>query len=214
MSITNTKKTVSEAVIKRLPRYYRCLLNLEHLGMNKVSSKNLAEMLDITASQVRQDFCCFGGFGQQGYGYVVPKLREALGEILGLNSNYNLIIVGGGNIGRALANYRGFKNDGFNINAVFDINPDAIHIDGIPVFGMESLSDYLKNNPTDIAIIATQRIAAQSVCNTLVELGIRSIWNFAPVKLEAPQDVVVENINMIESLFVLTYRMTNKTTES
>ncbi|MEG1509677.1 MAG: redox-sensing transcriptional repressor Rex [Clostridia bacterium] len=205
-----SKKIVSQAVIKRLPRYYRHLESLEKQGIQKVSSGTLAQLLDITASQVRQDFCNFGGFGQQGYGYDVVTLKEELANIMGLNKTYNMIIIGVGNIGRALANYTGFKKEGFNINAIFDIAD--INTDGLSVnfYKMSELQNYVKNNAVDIAVISTQGKVAQDVCNEIISYGVKHIWNFAPIDLSVPEDVIIENISMSESLYVLSYKMTNK----
>lgn len=205
-----SEKVISEAVVKRLPRYYRYLEHLEQEGVTKVSSSKLAQLLGVTASQVRQDFCNFGGFGQHGYGYDVANLRTKLGEILGLDREYNMIIIGAGNIGRALAGYKSFAGEGFKIRALFDIDVREKSVGGIPVYSMEQLSDYVKSNKCDIAVIATQKGVADDIAARLVALGIKSIWNFAPIDLDVPDDVSVENIAMSESLYVLSYRMKNK----
>ena len=201
---------ISEAVIKRLPRYYRHIKHLADSGVTRVSSTKIADVLNITASQVRQDLCNFGGFGQQGYGYDVVKLKNELAVILGLDKDYDMIIVGAGNIGRALAGYKGFRDDGFYVRALFDIDPRCTSINGIKVYEMDSLEAYLKQNNVDIAIIATQKDSAKSVADALIDGGVKSIWNFAPVELEVPKDVCVENISMSESLYVLSFRNKNK----
>lgn len=203
-------KVISEAVVKRLPRYYRYLEHLEQEGVNKVSSGRLAQLLGVTASQVRQDFCNFGGFGQHGYGYDVANLKKKLAEILGLDRKYDMIIVGAGNIGRALAGYKNFSGEGFTVRALFDIEVRDKEIGGIPVYSMETLADYVKENGCDIAVIATQKGVAADIADRLVALGVKSIWNFAPIDLDLPDDVAVENIAMSESLYVLSYRMKNK----
>lgn len=204
------KIMISEAVIKRLPRYYRHIKHLADSGVTRVSSNKIANVLNITASQVRQDLCNFGGFGQQGYGYDVIKLKNELAAILGLDKEYDMIIVGAGNIGRALAGYKGFRDDGFYIKALFDIDPRCSSINGIKVYEMDFLEAYVKENNVDIAIIATQKDAAKSVAYSLISCGVKSIWNFAPVEFEVPDDVSVENISMSESLYVLSYRSKNK----
>ena len=204
------KKIISEAVIKRLPKYYKQLQHLQEQGIEKVSSSTIANLLGITASQVRQDFYNFGGFGQQGYGYDVESLKNSLARILGLEHEYNMIIIGAGNIGTALANYPGFIREGFKIKALFDIQPRVESIGNIPVYSMYDLKKYLDKNEVDIAVITTQKNAAASVANEVVSLGIKNIWNFAPIQLKVPDDVIVENISMSESLFVLSYRMNNK----
>ena len=203
-------KVISEAVVKRLPRYYRYLEHLQQEGVTKVSSGKLAQLLGVTASQVRQDFCNFGGFGQHGYGYDVANLKKNLAEILGLDKQYNMIIIGAGNIGRALAGYKNFAGEGFIVRALFDIDVRDKSVGGIPVYSMETLSDYIKEHGCDIAVIATQKGVAADIAARLVALGVKSIWNFAPIDLDLPDDVAVENIAKTESLYVLSYRMKNK----
>ena len=183
------EKTVSPAIIK-----------------TKVSSKVIAQLMDITASQVRQDFCSFGGYGQQGYGYDVKKLKAELENIMGLNKRHNMIIIGAGNIGRALAGYKGF-GDGFKVTAVFDIAPEGIDLKDVQVLPMSGLKEYCAENKVDIAVIATPRSAAADVAQAVVDAGVKNIWNFAPTELDLPGDVVVENISMSESLYVLSYYM-------
>ena len=203
------RKGISEAVIKRLPKYYRQIKMLDDANVERVSSSTLAEILGITASQVRQDFYNFGGFGQQGYGYDVKNLRSEIAQILGLDKDYNMIIVGAGHIGQALTGYKGFAKEGFHIKALFDINVQEKTYNGVPVLQMFNLQDYLKENQIDIAVIATQADSAEDVARELIKNGIKSIWNFAPIDLKVPKDVVVENISMSESLFVLRYRSKN-----
>ncbi len=203
-------KVISEAVIKRLPRYYRYLEHLEQEGVSKVSSGTLASLLGVTASQVRQDFCNFGGFGQHGYGYDVGYLKRKLAEILGLDRQYDMIIVGAGNIGRALAGYKNFAAEGFKVRALFDIEVKDPFVGDVPVYKIDKLAEYVKENGCDIAVIATQKNVASDVASQLVALGVKSLWNFAPIDLEVPKDVAVENIAMSESLYVLSYRMKNQ----
>ena len=204
-------KGISEAVIKRLPKYYRQIKMLDDANIERVSSSTLAEILGITASQVRQDFYNFGGFGQQGYGYDVKNLRKEIAQILGLDQEYNMIIVGAGHIGKALTGYKGFAKEGFHIKALFDINVQEKVYNDVPIYHMFNLQDYLKENQIDIAVIATQADSAEDVARELIKNGIKSIWNFAPIDLKVPKDVVVENISMSESLFVLSYRSKNRT---
>ena len=203
-------KVISEAVIKRLPRYYRYLEHLEQEGVSKVSSGTLASLLGVTASQVRQDFCNFGGFGQHGYGYDVGYLKRKLAEILGLDRQYDMIIIGAGNIGRALAGYKNFAAEGFKVRALFDIEVKEPFVGDVPVYKIDKLAEYVKENGCDIAVIATQKNVASDVASQLVALGVKSLWNFAPIDLEVPKDVAVENIAMSESLYVLSYRMKNQ----
>ena len=201
------KKNISGAVIKRLPRYYHCLKELSNDGIQKISSNVISGKLNVTASQVRQDFSNFGEFGQQGYGYDVEYLKNQMAKILGLNKEYNAIIIGGGNIGKALANYQGFKSEGFNILAVFDINPESVKLKNIPVLNVDKLKEYLQNNKIDICIIATDKESAKETAAKAVKFGICAIWNFAPIELYFGENVAVENINMSESLFMLAYNM-------
>ena len=203
-------KVISEAVIKRLPRYYRYLEHLEQEGVSKVSSGMLASLLGVTASQVRQDFCNFGGFGQHGYGYDVGYLKRKLAEILGLDRQYDMIIIGAGNIGRALAGYKNFAAEGFKVRALFDIEVKDPFVGDVPVYKIDKLAEYVKEHGCDIAVIATQKNVASDVASQLVALGVKSLWNFAPIDLEVPKDVAVENIAMSESLYVLSYRMKNQ----
>lgn len=205
-----SKKEISEAVIKRLPKYYRQIKMLDDANVERVSSSTLAEILGITASQVRQDFYNFGGFGQQGYGYDVKNLRKEIAAILGLDREYNAIIIGAGHIGKALAGYKGFVKEGFHIKALFDINVQEKSFNDIPIYHMYNLEDYLKENEVEIAIIATQVDSAEDVAREVIKNGIKAIWNFAPIDLKVPKDVVVENISMSESLFVLSYRAKNR----
>lgn len=203
-------RQVSQAVIKRLPRYYRHLKRLYADGVERVSSKKLADLMDITASQVRQDFSNFGGFGQQGYGYDVPRLIDELCEILGLDATHNMIVIGAGNIGRALAGYAGFRREGFYIKALFDVKSDVDNVDGVPLYLMDKFEAIVADVKPDVAVIATKSQGAQEAADRVVNAGIKSIWNFAPVNLDLPEDVTVEAINMSESLYVLSYKMRNK----
>lgn len=206
-------KTVSEAVIKRLPRYYRHLKRLQLSGVERVSSKRLAEFMDITASQVRQDFSNFGGFGQQGYGYDVSKLVDELREILGLAERHNIVIIGAGNIGRALAGYVGFQKEGFYVTALFDVDVKNTEIDGVPVYHIDEFERFVNSEKVDVAVIATKSDGALEVKDRIIKVGIKSIWNFAPVSLDVPDDVTVESINMSESLYVLSYKMKSGNTK-
>ncbi len=200
---------VSEAVIRRMPKYYRYLEDLEKSGVERVSSKELSQRMGLTASQIRQDFNCFGGFGQQGYGYNVSDLKREIMKILGLDRTYNVIIVGAGNIGQALANYTGFEKEGFFIKALFDINPKLIgmSIRDIMIYDLDSLEDFLEKNPIDIAVISTPKDKAQEVADRLTANGIRGIWNFAAVDVAVPRGVIAENVHLSDSLFTLSFRI-------
>lgn len=204
------RERISEAVVKRLPRYYHYLKELEREGISKVSSNIISGMLNITASQVRQDFSNFGEFGQQGYGYDVSFLKNQIANLLGLDREYNVVVIGGGNIGTALANYRGFLNEGFHVLAVFDLVPAAVHVkEGIEVLPVERFPEYAAAHTIDIAMIAVSAESAKEVGQLVIKNGIRAVWNFAPVDLYLGENVAVENINMSESLFMLSYKFKN-----
>ena len=206
------KSRVSDAVVRRLPMYYRHLRELEKAGVVRISSQELGERMSLTASQIRQDINCFGGFGQQGYGYHVSNLKERIAEILGLRHQYHVIIVGAGNIGRAVANYAGFPKEGFNIQAMFDVSPALVGIDvhGILVQPMEKLQAWLDAHKVDIAVLAVPKAVAQEITDRLVAGGVRAIWNFAPVDLSLPEGVAVNNVHLSDSLHILSYRMNEK----
>ncbi len=207
---------VSDAVIRRLPRYHRYLEELVRDGIKRISSKELGRRIGFTASQIRQDFNCFGGFGQQGYGYNVELLYNEIKKILGLNERYNTIIVGAGNLGQAIANYTNFRKRGFEVKALFDINPKLIglSIRGIEILDIDKMGEFVRDNDVKIAILCTPRENAQQVAETLVEYGIKSIWNFAPIDLDLPNDVIVENAHLSDSLYVLSYRMAEREKEN
>lgn len=206
------KSRVSDAVVRRLPMYYRHLRDLEKAGVVRISSQELGERMNLTASQIRQDINCFGGFGQQGYGYHVSNLKERIAEILGLRHDYHVIIVGAGNIGRAVANYAGFDKEGFHIQAMFDVSPALVGIDvhGVLVQPMEKLDIWLQSHQVDIAVLAVPRAHAQDTADRLVAGGVRAIWNFAPVDLTLPEGVAINNVHLSDSLHILSYRMNEK----
>ena len=208
-------KNISPAVIKRLPRYYRYLGDLLKSGIDRISSKELSERMQVTASQIRQDLNNFGGFGQQGYGYNVEYLYNEIAKILGLDKDYNLIIVGAGNLGTAITNYTDFAKRGFYVKQVFDIKPELIgkKIGDIEILGMDSLPDYIENNQVDIAAITVPKEMATETAAKLVKCGIKAIWNFAPVDLRLPKDVIVETIHLSETLMRLSYSLKNKGTK-
>ena len=203
------RKAISPAVIRRLPRYYRYLSDLQSEGVERISSGQLSKRMNVTASQIRQDLNNFGGFGQQGYGYNVAHLKEEIGKILYLDEEHNMIILGAGNFGRALAGYRRFEEKNFVIRAVFDVDPAVIGTDirGIPVMDMESLPEYLKEHDIEIAILTVPKDVAQEVTDILVENGIRGIMNFAHLDLEVPNEVTVESIHLSENMMELSYRL-------
>lgn len=202
-------KEISKAVINRLPRYYRYLGDLLEKDVVRISSKELSEKMKVTASQIRQDLNNFGGFGQQGYGYNVEYLHSEIGKILGLDTKYNLIIIGAGNLGQALANYTDFERRGFFVKSIFDISPKLIgtQIRGIDVRSAEELEEYINENKVDIAAITVPRSKAPQIASELAKWGIKGIWNFAPTDLNLPMDVTVENVHLAESLMKLSYRL-------
>ena len=206
------KSRVSDAVIRRLPMYYRHLRELEKAGVVRISSQELGERMNLTASQIRQDINCFGGFGQQGYGYHVTNLKEHIAEILGLRKQYHVIIVGAGNIGRAVANYPSFTKEGFGIQAIFDVSAALVGIDvhGTLVQPMEKLEGWLAAHQVDIAVLAVPAACAQDTADRLAKGGVRGIWNFAPVDLALPEGVAVNNVHLSDSLNILSYRMNEK----
>lgn len=201
------ERKISDAVIRRLPRYHRHLAALEKEGVERISSRRLSAELGLTASQIRQDLNCFGGFGQQGYGYSVPELRRELGRILGLQERYKIIIAGAGHIGRALLYYAGFKDEGFDMLAAFDVDEELIGqtVNDARVYHMDEMAVFIKNNQVDIGVIASPRQAAQQTADAMVENGIRAIWNFAPADIHTPEQVHVENVRLSDSLCVLSY---------
>lgn len=206
------EKKISLAVIKRLPRYYRYLGDLLDNGITRISSKDLSKRMNVTASQIRQDLNNFGCFGQQGYGYNVELLYEEIKKILGIDKQYNLIIIGAGNIGQALVNYVNFQKRGFNFIAMFDINPRLIGmtIRGIEIYDIDTLEDFLKKNNVDIVVLTLPKNNAVKVSKIIIDCGIRGIWNFSHVDLKTPPDVVVENIHLTDSMMTLSYKLNNK----
>lgn len=207
------RKDVPEVVARRLPRYYRYLGEQLEKGVTRISSGTLSEKMKVTASQIRQDLNRFGGFGQQGYGYNVYELHSAIGDILGLNNHYRIIIIGAGNVGRAVANYAGFKRRGFNIEAIFDIKPELIggSINDIPIFDVAGLREYCLEKHPHIAAIAIPKSSATEVVKVLEESGIAGIWNFSHVDFDC--EVPVESVHMSDSLMTLSYRISSNTKE-
>ncbi|MEG1483257.1 redox-sensing transcriptional repressor Rex [Clostridium sp.] len=201
------KKNISMAVIKRLPKYHRYLQELMRNDIDRISSKDLGEKIGFTASQIRQDLNCFGDFGQQGYGYNVKDLYNQISLILGLNKDYKTVIVGAGNIGQAIANYSRFAELGLFLKGIFDANPKmtGLRMMGIEIQDIDNMESFLQGNDIDIAMICVPRINAQKVCDILVAGGVKGIWNFAPVDLVVPEDVIVENVHLSESLLTLIY---------
>ena len=194
---------ISQAVIRRLPRYYRYLGELLENGVERISSNDLSKRMKVTASQIRQDLNNFGGFGQQGYGYNVKYLYTEIGKILGLEEDHNIIIIG------ALANYAAFEKRGFILKGIFDVNPrlEGVSIRGVPIRMMDGLKTFVQDNDVEIAVLTIPKDKAIEVANVLVENGVRAIWNFAHTDLNLPEYVIVENVHLSESLMQLSYNI-------
>ena len=210
------EKEISQAVIRRMPRYYRYLGELLDAGVERISSNDLSSRMNVTASQIRQDLNNFGGFGQQGYGYNVKYLYEEIGKILGLNTTHYVIIIGAGHLGQALANYVKFEKLGFVITALFDVDQKLIgtNVRGIPVLSIDELPDYVKNHTVDIATLTMRKSKDAQIANELVRLGLHAIWNFGQVDLELfDKDVIIENVHLSDSLMQLSYNTVKHTKE-
>lgn len=211
------EKSISQAVIRRMPRYYRYLGELLESGVERISSGDLSELMNVTASQIRQDLNNFGGFGQQGYGYNVQFLYEEIGKILGLDQTHNIIIIGAGNLGLAIANYMRFERLGFRIIGLFDVNPSLIgqNVRDITIRHINDLDTFCHENTVDIAALTMPKANADNIAHHLVELGIYAIWNFAHVDLSLEDErVVVENVHLSESLMQLSYNIAKNKNEN
>lgn len=201
------KSKISTAVIRRLPRYYRYLTDLEQKGTERISSGALSEAMRITASQIRQDLSCFGEFGQQGYGYNVANLCREIADILGISRGRRAILLGAGNLGRALMENFHFDQAGFELKTAFDVDPAIVHtsLAGVPVLDIRELEDYLQGHSTDVAVLTLPGRFAQNVTDQLVRCGVKGIWNFTNMELNVPKTTVVENVHFADSLLTLGY---------
>jgi len=210
------KRSISMAVIKRLPKYYRYLNELDSNDVNRISSKELSQKIGFTASQIRQDLNCFGDFGQQGYGYNVKELLYQIRVILGIDKEYNTIIIGAGNIGQAIANYTAFDRMAFNLKGIFDVNSKLIglKIRDIEIRDMDDLDGFLKGENIDIAIICVPKNRAQNVADIVTRNNVKGIWNFAPLDLKVEDNVIVENVHLSESLMTLSYLINEREKEN
>lgn len=202
-------KEISKAVISRLPRYYRYLGELLELGVERISSNELSSKMKVTASQIRQDLNNFGGFGQQGYGYNVKYLHSEIAKILGIDHNHNMIIIGAGNVGQAIANYSAFEKRGFIIKGIFDVNPrlEGLTVRGVEIRMIDELPEFIKENDIEIAALTIPKAKAKEVAAIVVDAGVKAIWNFAHTDLVVPKDVIVENVHLSESLMRLSYNL-------
>ncbi|MGN0614877.1 redox-sensing transcriptional repressor Rex [Ruminococcus flavefaciens] len=207
-----SKDSISNSVIRRLPRYYRFLGELEHNGYVRISSRELSEKMGLTASQIRQDFNCFGEFGQQGYGYNVSDLRLEIGKILGLDKQTPMILLGAGNLGKAIASHIDFHNKGFDLIGAFDVNPDIIgkEIGELKVRSTDELSTFCAENKPVAAILCVPMNAAEKLASTLIECGIKAFWNFTHYDLKVThKGIAVENVHLGDSLTTLSYGLNN-----
>ena len=210
---TMKKQNVSDAVIRRLPRYYRYLDDLHLKGSVRISSSVLGEKMRITASQLRQDLSCFGEFGQQGYGYNVDELRGEIGRILGVDQSHRIIVVGVGNLGRALIQNFRFNDTGFLLEAAFDVSPALVGTDiaGVPVLDTTELERFVPEHKPDVAVLTVPRAAAQQMADRLIGLGVRGFWNFTNVELSSQaENVRFEDVHFADSLLTLSYRITER----
>lgn len=207
------KENISDAVIRRLPRYYRQLNSLYSSGVVRISSHSLGQEMKITASQIRQDFSCFGEFGQQGYGYNVEELRTEIGHILGVDKNHHLIMIGAGNLGHALLQNFPFSQTGFTVDAAFDVSTSVVGkiINGVPIRSMDELDDFIRTHTVDVVSLTIPQHVAQKVADHLIALGIRGFWNFTNIELSSSDPAVqFENIHFADSLLTLSYRIANR----
>ncbi len=204
--------SISMSVIRRLPRYYRFLSELDEQKVDKISSTKLAAIMNVTASQVRQDLNCFGGFGQQGYGYSVSQLKNEIKKLLGLNNNYKAILIGAGNLGKAVAMHMDFEKLGIELIACFDNNDKKVglKLNDITVQPETELEDYCRNHQVDTAFLCIPRVCVENVLDKLYDLGIKNYWNFSHYDINAKySNTLVENVHLSDSLMTLCYRMNN-----
>lgn len=207
------KENISDAVIRRLPRYYRQLTDLCARGVVRISSLSLGQEMNITASQIRQDFSCFGEFGQQGYGYNVEELRAEIGHILGVDNDHHLIMIGVGNLGHALLQNFRFSQTGFSVDAAFDVSPTVVGttVNGVPIYAMADLDSYIREHSVDVVVLTVPQSVAQETADRIIRLGVRGFWNFTNVELvSSDPDVKFENIHFADSLLTLSYRIANR----
>ena len=209
------KQHISDAVIRRLPRYYRYLDELHSRGVVRISSSTLGRRMGVTASQIRQDLSCFGEFGQQGYGYNIMELRAEIGHILGVDEQHRLIIIGAGHLGHALLQNFDFVQGGFQLDTAFDISPAlaGTEITGVRIRSMDELDDYCAAVHPDVAVLTVPKSAAQEIAEHLVALGVKGLWNFTNVELSVDESVFIENVHFADSLLTLSYRISKKNTD-
>ncbi len=206
-----SKALVSSQVIKRLPRYYRFLGELEAKGTVRISSRELSQKMGFTASQIRQDLNCFGGFGQQGYGYNVPELRSTIGKILGIDAENPTVLIGAGNLGKALTVHIDFSKRGFKLVGIFDNSADICGrvISGVTVTHIDKLEEFCNKNKPVCAILCIPKTAAENLMPRLIKCGIKAFWNFSHSDLAVNDDIIVENVHLSDSLMTLAYGLNN-----
>jgi len=211
------RENISMSVIRRLPRYYRYLTHLKHKGVTRISSTELSGKLGLTASQIRQDLNCFGGFGQQGYGYIVDQLCDEIGNILGLSNAYNAVLIGAGNLGRAIASHLSFDTEGFKMAGIFDSSPNKIGttINGQVVRDVAGLGEFCTNEKPVMAVLCIPREGVGPITELLYGLGVRNFWNFSHYDISMKYtDTIVENVHLNDSLMTLCYRISNPSSKS
>ena len=207
------EKEISQAVIGRLPRYFRFLGELKDQGVERISSQDLSRLMHVTASQIRQDFNNFGGFGQQGYGYNVEELKAEIGHILGVDNDHHLIMIGVGNLGHALLQNFPFSQCGFTVDAAFDVSPAVIGtaVNGVPICSMSELDTFIQSHSVDVVVLTIPQTVAQDTADHLISLGVKGFWNFTNIELSSQvPDVQFENIHFADSLLTLSYRIANR----
>ena len=206
------RKTISKAVISRLPRYYRYLKELLDQGIERISSEELSRLMNATASQIRQDLNHFGGFGQQGYGYNVKSLYKEIGNILGVEDAHNIIVLGAGNLGRALVKYNGFAEHGFHFCSLFDVDESLCgkSVNGVRIRDLSETEEYVKTHAVDIAALTIPKDNAREMSDLLYQAGVRYFWNFTNVELELPEDAIVKDVHLLDSLLELSYRISSE----
>ena len=204
---------VSNAVIRRLPRYYRHLSELQRKGIVRISSSALGKSMGLTASQIRQDLFCFGEFGQQGYGYKVDILREEIGEILGISRGHTVVVLGSGNLGRAIIENFRFSSNGFRLLAAFDVNPQVVctQVAGVPVYHVDELEAFMAANEVSVGVLTVPISAAQAMGDRLVAAGVKGIWNFTNYEISYDaKKVIVESVHFSDSLLALSYMISQQ----
>lgn len=204
-------KKVPEVVVKRLPRYYRYLDDLLKNKVYRISSAELSKKMNVTASQIRQDFNYFGGFGQQGFGYNVQMLHSEIGEILGLNKGLKTILVGAGNLGKALANHAKFEKRGFHMIGAFDVSPEIVgkKIKDVTIMDYSEMEGFVKEHNPDIAILTVSQKNVKEVVKHLENIGIKAVWNFSYTEFESDK-MIVENVHLSDSIMMLSYKLHNE----